>query len=169
MDTATRQQPHEAHPPARSTELLVDGQSFLIAHNHIHSVERIVDVRMETGHEPAMGTLRLGMDEWPVFCLDRDLNILGKLPAARHACVLLKSEYGGVGVLCDEARVLDNTTLTIVPIPGCMSDELSLTETLAIIDGKITCMLGAERLSVMLRSSVSDDGVQAPVLPAGMP
>lgn len=167
MDGSALEQIPVANLHARSAELVVDGQSLLIAHIHIHSVEPILDVRMAPGHGQAMGTVRLGDDQWPVYCLDGDLNILGNVPAARRACVLLKSELGGVGVLCDEVKVVDNAALTMVPVPGCMSGEQSLMDSLAIIDGKITCVLGADRLSAMLRSGTIANGPEALTLPAG--
>lgn len=171
MDKSALQQVREADLHARSAELVVDGQSLLIAHIHIHSVEPILDVRMEPGHGKALGILQLGEDQWPVYCLDGDLNILGNVPARRRACVLLKSDHGGVGVLCDEVRVVDNASLTIVPVPGCMSGQQSLMDSLAVIGGKITCVLGADRLSAMLQSGLSDegldDGTGGQPLPAG--
>ena len=108
MDRSALQSIDEADLDAQSAELVVDGQSLLIARIHIQSVEPIVDVRMEFGNGQAGGTLRLGEDEWPVICPDGSLNILGDVPAARCVCVLLKSVDGGVGILCDELRVIDN-------------------------------------------------------------
>ncbi len=167
MDMSARTQIGEADLHARSAELVVDGQSFLIAHIHIHSVEPILGVQMESGHGPAIGTLQLGEDQWPVFCLDGDLNILGSVPATRRDCVLLKSVDGGVAVLCDEVGEVDNAALTMIPVPGCMSGEQSPMDSLAVIDAKITCVLGADRLSVMLRSAMIDDGTQALAHSAG--
>jgi hypothetical protein len=85
--------------------------------------------------------------------------------------VLLKSDHGGVGVLCDEVRVIDNASLKIVPVPGCMSGQQSLMDSLAVVGDKITCVLGADRLSAMLQSGLGDegldDGTGGQPLPAG--
>ena len=43
MDGSALQHIREADLHARSAELVVDGQSLLIAHVHIHSVEPILD------------------------------------------------------------------------------------------------------------------------------
>jgi len=171
-DGSALQQIRQADLHARSAELVVDGQSLLVAHIHIHSVEPILDVRMAPGHGQAIGTLQLGDNRWPVYCLDADLNILGNVPAARRACVLLKSDRGGVGILCDEVSVVDNAALTMVPVPGCMSGGQSLMDSLAIVDGKVTCVLEADRLSAMLRSAtlpseMADEDLQALAPPAG--
>ena len=167
MDGSVLQHVREADRHARSAELVVDDQSLLIAHVHIHSVEPIVDVRIESDHGQALGILQLGEDQWPVYCLDGDLNILDRLPAKRHACVLLKSDHGAIGILCDEVRVVDNAALTPVPVPTCMSGGQSVMECLAIIDGKVTCVLAADRLSAMLLTQMSDDSKQATPLAAG--
>jgi len=167
MDKEALQQIREADPVARSAELVVDGQSLLIAHVQVHSVEPILDVRMESGHGRALGIIQLGEDQWPVYCLNRDLDILQIVPATRRACVLLKSEHGGVGILCDEVKVIDNATLVRVPVPGCMSGRQSLMDSLAVIGGKVTCVLDANRLSSMLQAKMTCEDQEAQALPAG--
>lgn len=163
------QQIHEADLHSRSAELVVDGQSFLIAHVHVHSVEPILDVRMESGHGQALGVFQLGEDQWPVYSLDGDLEILGNVPATRRACVLLKSEHGGVGILCDEVNALENAALTFVPVPGCMRGRQNLMDSLVVVGAKVSCVLGADHLSSMLQSKMIDEDIKAGALPAGEP
>jgi hypothetical protein len=167
MDGPALQHIGEADLHGRSAELVVDGQSLLIAHVHVHSVEPIADVRIEPGHGLALGTLPLGEDEWPVYCLDGDLDILDRLPGTRRACVLVKTEFGGIGILCDEVRVVDNGAFATVPVPGCMQGEQSLMQSLAIIDARVTCVLDADRLSATLLAEMTNGGVQATPLAAG--
>ena len=167
MDGPALQHIGEADLRARFAELVVDGQRLLIAHVHVHSVETLADVRIAPGHGQALGTLPLGEGEWPVYCLDGDLNTLDRLPATRRACVLLKTGDGGIGILCDEVRVVDNGAFATVPVPGCMQGEQSLVQSLAIIDARVTCVLDADRLSATLLAEMTDDGVQATPLAAG--
>ena len=167
MDGSALQHNREVDLQARSAELVVDDRRILIAHDHVHSVEPILDVRIESDHGQALGTLQLGEDQWPVYCLDGDLNILDKLPAKRCACVLLRSDRGAIGILCDQVRVVDNAALTLVPVPACMSGEQSLVESLAVMDGKVSCVLGADRLSAMLLAQTTDDSTQATPSAAG--
>jgi hypothetical protein len=63
--------------------------------------------------------------------------------------------------------VVDNAALIKFPVPGCMSGEEGLVDSLAIIDGKVVCVLGANRLSAVLRSGMTDDGREALALSAG--
>jgi hypothetical protein len=166
MDASARRHSCEADLHTHSAELVVDGQRFLIAHAPIHSVEPIADVHIETGHGQTIGMLQVGEDRWPVYCVDAELNILDTPPAKRRSCVLLKSDHGDIGILCDGMRVIDNGALTIAPLPGCMGGERSLVESLAIIDGKVTCVVEVNRLSTMLLTETSGDGMRAaPVAP----
>jgi hypothetical protein len=167
MDGPDLQRVREADLHGRSVELVVDGQSLLIAHVHVHSIEPIGDLRIVSDHGQALGKLPLGGTEWPVYCLDGSLDILDRLPANRRACVLLKSDYGGIGVLCDEVRVIDNATFDIVPIPACMQSEQKLMEALAVIDAKVICVLDGGRLSATLRTEMTGDGMEATPLAAG--
>ncbi len=167
MDGPALQHIREADLHGRSAELFVDGHNLLIAHAHVHSVEPIVNVRIEPGHGQALGVLSLGEGEWPVYCLDGDLDVLDRLPATRRACVLLKSHHGSIGILCDEVRMVDTGAFAIVSVPVCMQGEQSLVESLAIIDAKVICVLDADRLSATLLAEKTGDGVQAAPLTAG--
>ena len=159
MDSAALEQILEADLRTRSAEVVIDGQSLLIGHGHIHSVEPILEVRTGDGPGRAIDLIELGDDRWPVFCIDGDLDILESQPAGRRACVLLKSDHGGVAFLCDEVRVVDDAALRLVPVPGCMRTEHDLMESLAVLDGKVTCVLSADGLSRMLTAGTSTSGV----------
>ena len=162
MDREALQQIGAADLSARSAEIVIDGQSLLIAHGHVHSVEPIGDVQMGTGEGPAVGTIALGEQRWQVYSLDGNLDKIAEVPRRRRACVLLKPDHGGVGFLCDEVHVVENEALTTVPVPGCMQGEDSLLDSLAVIEGKITCVLAADRLAAMLEpAEASDDPAAA--------
>lgn len=150
MDKESLHQIRSADLDARSAEIVIDGQSLLIAHRHVHSVEPILDVRMGTGEGRAVGSMALGDLRWQVYSLDGNLDMISEVPRQRRACVLLKSDLGGVGFLCDEVHVIDNEALIMVPVPGCMQGEASLMDSLAVIGGKVTCVLAADRLAAML-------------------
>lgn len=162
MDTSALEQIRQADLRARSAEIVIDGQSLLISHVHIHSVEPILDVRLRSDQGRAIGLIELGDTQWPVFCISGDLDILTSMPARRRACVLLKSDHGGVAFLCDEVRVVDNTALNLVPVPGCMRGEHDLMESLAVLDEKVTCVLSADGLSSMLTSQSPATGAAQP-------
>jgi len=162
MDSSALEQIREADLRARSAEVVIDGHSLLIGHVHIHSVEPILDVRLRSGHGKAIGIIALGDSEWPVFCINGDLDILTSMPARRRACVLLKSDHGGVAFLCDEVRVVDNTALKYVPVPGCMRGEHDLMESLAVLDQKVTCVLSAQGLSSLLTEQSAEHAAPQP-------
>ncbi len=161
MDGHTLEQIRDADPSAHSAELVIDGQSLLIGHVHIHSVEPMEEVRRQSGLGNAIGTLTLADGEWPVYSVDGDLEPLADVPDRRRACVLLNSSHGGVGFLCDRVRVVGNDALTLVPLPGCMRRDEGLLESLAVMDGRVSCVLDAVRLSAMLRSTSGEDGLDA--------
>lgn len=167
MEMSALEQIRNADLHAGSAEVVLDGQTLLIDHVHIHSVEPIAGVHMCSDHGPAIGEIQLGEQRCPVFCLDADLSILAKVPATRRACVLLTSDHGGVGFLCDEIRMIDDASLAKVSVPGCMSGEHNLVDSLAVIDGKVACVLSADRLSLMLRSQTTVDAVQTRAQSAG--
>ena len=158
MDSTALEHIREADLRARSAEVVIDGQSLLIGHVYIHSVEPLLDVRTQAGPGAAIGVIELGDTRWPVFCIDGDLNLLTSMPDNRRACVLLKSDHGGVAFLCDEVRVVDNNALKLLPVPGCMRGEHDLMESLAVIDNKVTCVLSADGLSSMLSAESAAHG-----------
>ncbi|MDX1431690.1 MAG: hypothetical protein R3286_04500 [Gammaproteobacteria bacterium] len=135
---------------ARSAELLVDGQGLLVPHQHIHSVEPILDLERAVGPTRMIGELSVADHRWPVYCIDRNLDVLGEIPPGRRACVLLRGPRGGFGILCDEVHVVDNEELRMVPLPGCMQGGSSLVDALAVVETKVVCVLSVQRLAAML-------------------
>lgn len=166
MNIAALEHDDETDLDSRCAELLVDGQQILIAYADIFALEPVESVRIESGCGHAIGNVCHGEDVWAVFCLDARLEFLASVPAARSACVLLRfdadAELGGVALLCDESRVLDDASLTTVPVPGCMGGEDNPVEALAIVDGAITPVLSAERLTALLRRDVSGGAAGQP-------
>lgn len=163
MNTAALEHNDETDPRALSAELVMGTQRLLVAHADIHTVAPIKDVRIESGCGHAIGSVRHGEHVWAVFSLDADLEFLATVPATRRSCVLLRldddAELGGVALLCDELRVLDNASLTMVPVPGCMSGEESPMEAFAIVNGEVICAVSAARLSAWLRRGVAGGAV----------
>jgi len=166
VNLAALDQNDETDVHSRSVELVMDGRRILIADADVHAVEPIENVRIESGFGHAIGNVSHGEDVWAVFCLDAQLDFLATIPADRSICVLLRfdasSELGGVAVLCDESRDLDDASPTTVPVPGCMSGEENPVSALAIVDGAITCVVSAERLAALLRRHVSGAAVDQP-------
>lgn len=135
---------------ARSAELLIDGQSLLVPHQHIHSVEPTLDLQPSPHASRIIGELSVADHRWPIYCVDRELNVLTEVPSARRTCVLLRGPRGGFGLLCDEVHVVDNSGLRMVPVPGCMHGGDSLMDSLAVVGDKVTCVLSVQRLAAML-------------------
>ena len=135
---------------ARSAELLIDGQGLLVPHQHIHSVEPILDLERVPGAAAVIGELTVADHRWPIYSLDRNLDVLSEIPTTRRAAVLLRNPRGNFGILCDEVHVVDNASLRMVPIPGCMQGAHSLMDALAVLGSKVTCVLSVQRLAAML-------------------
>ena len=132
---------------SRYARLVFDGQSFLMPQNQIPSVEPNMDLDMRSGPAGSVGEVVLSGRHWPVYSLDRNLDLIGEIPRERHICVLVSGALGGFGITCDELTTLKTDDVRIHPVPGCMRTPDLLAESLAVYDGRVACVLSAESIA----------------------
>ncbi|MDM8547188.1 hypothetical protein [Candidatus Venteria ishoeyi] len=136
--------------------LRFDGLLLLIPQHDIHVVEVIDDV--ETGVEAEeeaigiMGWVNQNEQQFPVFTLDKNLNLLRYLPPDRKLCVLLKAgEDAAFGITCESIDALDeNPGLYIQTIPDCMYMSESPLEKLVIYQHEAGAITGKDSLQQYL-------------------
>jgi hypothetical protein len=132
---------------SRYARLVFDGQSFLVPQNQIPSVEPNMDLDMRSGPAGSVGEVVLSGRHWPVYSLDRNLDLIGEVPPERSICVLVSGALGGFGITCDELTTLETDDVRMHPIPGCMRTPDLLAESLAVHDGRVVCVLSAESIA----------------------
>jgi len=106
-----------------------------------------MDLDMRSGPAGSVGEVVLSGRHWPVYSLDRNLDLIGEIPRERHICVLVSGALGGFGITCDELTTLKTDDVSIHPVPGCMCTPDLLAESLAVYDGRVACVLSAESIA----------------------
>jgi len=86
----------------------------------VRSLEAAADVAFTATAPGALGTIAAGGAHWPVYALDEELAPLRDVPRQRRICALLATATGLIGLLCDEAQVLQRQGLSAYPLPLVM-------------------------------------------------
>lgn len=130
-----------------------DELNLVVLQQDIRAVEVIEDVQTKLEAEEAaagiMGWISFADQQYPVFSLDKELNLLPYLPDNRHLCVLLQAgEEAVVGLTCSNVESLDKSRhiLHQREIPVCMQLKGSPIEKLGIYDKKLVCISSAMAL-----------------------
>ncbi len=132
---------------SRYARLVFDGQSFLMPQDQIPSVEPSIDLNIQSGPAGSVGEIVLSGRHWPVYSLDRNLDLIGQIPQERSVCVLISGALDGFGITCDEFTPLNTDDVRMHPIPGCMRTPDLSAELLAVYDGLVVCVLSAEAIA----------------------
>ncbi len=132
---------------SRYARLVFDGQSFLMPHDQITSVEPGIDLDIQSGPAGSVGEIVLSGRHWPVYSLDQNLDLIGQIPPERRGCALISGALGGFGITCDELTPLKTDDVRMHPIPGCMRTPDLPAELLAVYDGRVACVLSAETIA----------------------
>jgi hypothetical protein len=115
--------------------------------NQIPSVEPSMDLDIQSGPAGSVGEIVLSGRPWPVYSLDRNLDLIGQIPRERRICVLIFGALGGFGITCDELSPLNTDDVRMHSIPGCMRTPDLSAESLAVYDGRVACVLSAEAIA----------------------
>ncbi len=133
--------------------LTFDNMKLLVKQKEIRVVEVIEDVETSVKTEESlagiMGWISHGEQQFPVFSLSDELEILDYLPAKRALCVLLEAGVDAIfGVTCEEVVSLDHLPhLLVYPMPDAMFSVHSPLHHLAIYQEKeIACITDSESL-----------------------
>jgi len=145
--------PHHPGPqPAAHYVLLsMDTLRLLIPQNQVRTLEPGFEVRYpDTG---GTGWIEIEDMRSPVYCLSRNLEPLVTPPASRNVCVLLESEHGLFGVLCDQVAMFGE--IAAEPLPKCMRSAGTPIRGLALHGEQVLCIGSAAGLLACLEASPS--------------
>lgn len=134
-----------------------DGVRLFVTQPEIYVVEIIDDVQTEVEeNEKAagiMGWLAHGDEQYPVFTLSPNLDILMELPENRRYCTILQSEGTLFGLTCEDVISLPpGYNLRAQPIPEVMVTEDSPVDKLVVHDQQVGCLTTASRLMEYITS-----------------
>lgn len=139
-------------PLVRYARLAFDEQHVLVPNNRIHSVEHTLDVALDRDGAEGADEIVIGGARWPAFALNRALEPVELVPEARSVCVLLDAAGGGLALLCDELRSLDEDTPRVVPVPACMRLARGPITSLCVVGEQVLGVVSVDGLLGWLRS-----------------
>ena len=116
-----------------------DGIYLLMPQSVVATIELVNCVDPEAVTTGALGALKSGGGEWPVFALTKDFKICPELPASYRFCVAFNDDdEPAFALACEEVSTLSMDNVDqIKPVQTCMRTLNCPLESLLLNDGKL--------------------------------
>lgn len=123
----------------------LDRLQLLLPQHQVYALEPTFEVTYPEGD--TLGQIALEGMVWPVCCLSEELEPMHRVPSSRHICVLLHTDTGLFGLLCDQVVLTKwSGEVARVPLPACMQTPDSRVRGLVLQGERILCMTSTEDL-----------------------
>lgn len=119
---------------------------LLVPQEDVRTVESVADIRTPTSRPGALGSIRVGRERLPVYCLSETLTELDTKPASRRICPILVAGDGRYGLLCDEVELIPGWELDVRPPPPAMRRHRAAVCGLALHGEGLVCVSSADAL-----------------------
>ncbi len=113
---------------------------LLLPYSEIHTLEPRSDVQTGEEEDGTAGWLAVDGQNWPVVCLDSDLELTTPVPVERRVCVLLHHRNGYAGVLCETVATLEAQDVQVFPLPPALGVSATPVLGLVTYDGRLGCL-----------------------------
>jgi hypothetical protein len=132
-----------------------DSMQLLIPQGGIATIEMIDGMESGDGGGGAVGTLRAGGREYPVYALNADLELLTECSAAHKYCVAFNlDDQPAFAIACDEVRSLTlHAADEVKPLPACMRNPGNPVEAMLLQEDRLMLV---SQIAPMLRFLTMD-------------
>ena len=128
--------------------MMFDTRGILIPQGAVATIEMISSLEPDDGHTGAIGRLRSGGREWPVFALDRNLAPIGEAAPTSKYCVAFDIDgETAFALVCDEVSSMAlASTDEINPLQACMRNAASPIEAMVMREGQLLLLSRVETM-----------------------
>lgn len=125
-----------------------DGVHLLLPQGGVATIETTTNIDRESPASGAIGTLKSGGGEWPVYALAADFKPQADCPPSYKYCVAInRNNEAAFSLLCEEVgtvSVVDADELK--PLQACMRSEQNPIESLLLKDNKLMLVSDIEAM-----------------------
>ena len=115
-----------------------DSMQLLMPQSGIATIEMIDSMELCDGAAGAVGRLRAGGFEYPVYALDANLDLLTETGAAHKYCVAFNlDDQPAFAIVCEAVSSLAPAADEIKPLHACMRNPGNPVDALLLRDGKL--------------------------------
>ena len=134
-----------------------DTIALLIPQGAIVTIEMIDNMEADAGTAGAVGRLRSGGREWPVYALSADLTRRTECMASNKYCVAFEIDgQPAFSIACDEVSSLTlDSAAQIKPLQGFMRNHGNPIEALVLMDDRIMFVSRAESMQKFLNTEIA--------------
>ena len=133
-----------------------DGTHLLLPQQTVTTIEVASSIDSEVDTPGALGRLKSGGHEWPVFALTTDLKTRSERPSSYRFCVAFNRDDGGAfAIACEQVSALavDNMN-QIKPLHSCMRTSGCPVEWLLLKDHQLMFISGVEAMHEFLMPEI---------------
>ena len=134
-----------------------DTVQLLIPQSGIATIEMIETLEFSDGATGAVGSLRAGGREYPVYALDANFELLNECTAAHKYCVAFDmDDQPAFALACDEVSSLALSSADEVkPLQACMRNQDIPVEAMMLKEGRLMLVSRIESMSRFLALEVA--------------
>jgi len=127
-----------------------DSMQLLMPQDGIATIEMIDTMELSDGEAGAVGSLRAGGLEYPVYALDANLDLLTECSAAHKYCVAFNlDDQPAFAIACEAVSSLKlHSADEIKPLQACMRNPGNPVDALLLRDDRLMLV---SRIQAMLR------------------
>jgi hypothetical protein len=137
----------------------IETTRLLVPQEDVRMVESAADIRTPTSNPGAFGSIRIGRERVPVYCLSESLTELRTELGSRRICPILTSRDGRYGVLCDDVELIAAQHLDVRAMPAAMQRHGISIGGFALHGEELVCISSGDALLGSIQ--VMTDGVIA--------
>ncbi len=139
---------------SRSALLTISGLRLALPQRQIRAIEAASVVDARDAEPFSAGWLRHAQQRWPVYCLSQELSLLAAVPAERRTCVMLGTDDGYMGILCDEVSIEQSLDQPHELPPAMHLPDTPILGLIALDEERIACVTSAECLAAHVARQV---------------
>jgi hypothetical protein len=134
-----------------------NNMQLLFPQEGIATIEMIDNMEPATEADGAIGRLRSGGREWPVFALDADLGRRSERSVSSKYCVAFDIDgQPAFALACDQVSSLTlSSREQLKPMPGCMRNADSPVEALLLQDDRLMLMSQVDAMHRFLAAELA--------------
>lgn len=133
--------------------LSIDDLRLLLPHHEVHTLEPVADLQTKQKKDHVVGWIMAGTVRIPIYCLSRDLIVLDTIPNVRRIAVVMITDEGSIGILCDDLKIIPRKQLAEQPLPYCMHAPDTPLTGLASQENTVYCLSSANHMLKFLKDN----------------
>lgn len=131
-------------------KIIIGKTRLLLPRAALVAIESSPDIHYPDAPTNAPAVIRVNDLELPLYALDADLNFSCYRERVAPCCLCLQEDRRAIGIVCDDAAVMDMPDIKRHELPGCMQCIPEPVQHLVVCDDTVFAVTSGTRLFNLL-------------------